>query len=130
MKYVSTRNQSVRLRASQAIAQGLARDGGLLTPEVFPKLTPALLEDLRGKTYGQRAVAVMKLFLEDFSEEELTAFTQAGYSGEKFDDAAPHGPGAQKEFYGPRHRGAGRFHQNTPSQWRTTGLRVFSPWGA
>ena len=70
MKYVSTRNQSVRLRASQAIAQGLARDGGLLTPEVFPKLTPALLEDLRGKTYGQRAVAVMKLFLEDFSEEE------------------------------------------------------------
>lgn len=50
MKYVSTRNQSVRLRASQAIAQGLARDGGLLTPEVFPKLTPALLEDLRGKT--------------------------------------------------------------------------------
>ena len=87
MKYVSTRNQSVRLRASQAIAQGLARDGGLLTPEVFPKLTPALLEDLRGKTYGQRAVAVMKLFLEDFSEEELTAFTQAGYSGEKFDDA-------------------------------------------
>lgn len=52
MKYVSTRNQSVRLRASQAIAQGLARDGGLLTPEVFPKLTPALLEDLRGKTYG------------------------------------------------------------------------------
>ena len=60
MKYVSTRNQSVRLRASQAIAQGLARDGGLLTPEVFPKLTPALLEDLRGKTYGQRAVAVMK----------------------------------------------------------------------
>ena len=87
MKYASTRNQSVRLRASQAIAQGLARDGGLLTPEVFPKLTPALLEDLRGKTYGQRAVAVMKLFLEDFSEEELTAFTQAGYSGEKFDDA-------------------------------------------
>ena len=87
MKYVSTRNQSVRLRASQAIAQGLARDGGLLTPEVFPKPPPALLEDLRGKTYGQRAVAVMKLFLEDFSEEELTAFTQAGYSGEKFDDA-------------------------------------------
>ena len=62
----------------QAIAQGLARDGGLLTPEVFPKLTPALLEDLRGKTYGQRAVAVMKLFLAAFSEEELPAFTQAG----------------------------------------------------
>ena len=27
----------------------------------------------------------MKLFLEDFTQEELTAFTQAGYSSEKFD---------------------------------------------
>ncbi|MBP3319824.1 MAG: threonine synthase [Ruminiclostridium sp.] len=87
MRYVSTRNKNVSLTASQAVAQGLARDGGLLTPEVFPKLTPEMLEDWRGKTYGQRAVALMKLFLEDFSEEELTAFTQAGYSAEKFDDS-------------------------------------------
>lgn len=87
MKYVSTRNKTVSLAASQAISQGLARDGGLLTPEVFPKLTPAMLEDWRGKTYGQRAVALMKLFLEDFTEEELTAFTQAGYSEQKFDDS-------------------------------------------
>ena len=43
-----------RLTAAEAIKMGLSRDGGLLTPEVFPKLTPALLEDLRGKTYGQR----------------------------------------------------------------------------
>ena len=70
MKYYSTRDAAVRMDAAEAIKMGLSRDGGLLTPEVFPKLTPALLEDLRGKTYGQRAVAVMKLFLEDFSEED------------------------------------------------------------
>ena len=87
MKYLSTRDKSLRLTASQAIAQGLSRDGGLLTPVELPKITPDFLEDLRGKSYGQRAVAVMKLFLDDFSEEELTAFTQAGYaSPEKFDD--------------------------------------------
>ena len=87
MNYVSTRNRNIALTASQAISQGLARDGGLLTPEVLPKLTPEMLEDLRGKSYSQRAVAVMKLFLEDFSQEELTAFTQAGYAcPEKFDD--------------------------------------------
>ena len=40
MKYVSTRNKNVFLSASETIAQGLADDGGLLTPEVFPKLTP------------------------------------------------------------------------------------------
>ncbi len=86
MNYVSTRNRNIALTASQAISQGLARDGGLLTPEVLPKLTPEMLEDLRGKSYSQRAVAVMKLFLEDFSEEELTAYTQAGYGAGKFDD--------------------------------------------
>ena len=87
MKYISTRDKTVSLTASQAIAQGLARDGGLLTPEFLPQIGPDFLESLRDKTYGQRAVAVMKLFLEDFSEEELTAFTQAGYYGEgKFDD--------------------------------------------
>ena len=87
MKYISTRNPNIDLTASQAIAQGLARDGGLLTPEVLPKLPAGMLEDLKGKPYGQRAVAVMKLFLEDFTEEELTAFTEAGYSMEKFDDS-------------------------------------------
>ena len=87
MNYVSTRDKTVSLSASQAIAQGLARDGGLLTPEVLPELTPAFFQDLVSKSYGERAVAVMKLFLEDFSEEELTRFTQAGYSGEKFDDS-------------------------------------------
>ena len=86
MKYLSTRDKSLRLTASQAIAQGLSRDGGLLTPESFPTLTPAMLEELRGMSYGQRAVAVMELFLDGFSRQELTAFTQAGYAPDKFDD--------------------------------------------
>ncbi|OKZ67425.1 MAG: TraE family protein [Clostridiales bacterium 52_15] len=50
------------------------------------KETTEMLEDLRGKTYAQRAVAVMKLFLDNFSEEELTSFTEAGYASTKFDD--------------------------------------------
>ena len=52
MKYLSTRDKTLRLSASQAIAQGLSRDGGLLTPETFPKLTPEFLEQLRGKSYA------------------------------------------------------------------------------
>lgn len=87
MNYVSTRDKTVSLTASQAIAQGLARDGGLLTPEILPELTPAFFQDLVSKSYGERAVAVMKLFLDDFTEEELTRFTQAGYGAEKFDDS-------------------------------------------
>ena len=37
MYYVSTRNKEDRRTAAEAIAQGLAVDGGLMTPEVFPK---------------------------------------------------------------------------------------------
>ena len=50
MNYVSTRDKTVSLSASQAIAQGLAWDGGLLTPEVLPKLTPEFFQDLVGKS--------------------------------------------------------------------------------
>ena len=67
MKYISTRNKDVSLTASQAIAQGLARDGGLLTPEFLPKLPAGLLADLAKRPYAERAVAIMGLFLDDFS---------------------------------------------------------------
>ena len=50
MYYVSTRSKNHRLTASQAIAQGLAVDGGLLTPEVFPKLSHNGLKTLDRKS--------------------------------------------------------------------------------
>ena len=36
MNYLSTRNRDLRMSATQAIAKGLAPDGGLLTPAVLP----------------------------------------------------------------------------------------------
>ena len=56
MYYVSTRNKNQRMPAAQAIAQGLAADGGLLTPEVFPKLSQNALESMKEMSYQQRAV--------------------------------------------------------------------------
>ena len=47
MYYVSTRNKQDRCTAAQAIARGLAADGGLMTPEVFPKLSPNGLNTMR-----------------------------------------------------------------------------------
>ena len=86
MYYVSTRDKNIRLTAAQAIVQGLSTDGGLLTPEEFPKLSAGMLNDLCGMDYQQRAVAVMKLFLEDFTEEELAQFAQGAYGDNKFSD--------------------------------------------
>ncbi len=89
MKYLSTRDASLRYDAAQVIAQGLSREGGLFTPEVLPRLRPGMLEALVPASYQARAAAVMKLFLEDFSQEELEDFAARAYAlGEKFDTAA------------------------------------------
>lgn len=85
MYYVSTRNKRERLTASQAISQGLALDGGLLTPEVFPKLSQNGLKTLTDMSYQQRAVYVMNPYLEDFSASALSAFATKAYGPDKFD---------------------------------------------
>ena len=51
MYYVSTRNKEDRRTAAEAIAQGLAADGGLMTPEVFPKLSHNALDTMRDMSY-------------------------------------------------------------------------------
>ena len=92
MKYLSTRDASLRYTSAQVIAQGLSRDGGLFTPELFPTMPEGMLQSLLGMTYQQRAAAVMKLYLEDFSQEELMGYAEKAYAfGTKFDtkDVAP-----------------------------------------
>ena len=86
MQYVSTRDSSLRYSASQAIVQGLSRDGGLFLPETIPVLSLQDLKELRSLPYVQRAARIMKLFLDEFTLEELTEYAQKAYRfGEKFD---------------------------------------------
>ena len=88
MQYISTRDREQQFSAAQAIAKGLADDGGLLTPVYLPKLPRRSLEELKNMSYQQRAVYVMKLFLDGFSVKELTDFANAAYGPEKFDTPA------------------------------------------
>ena len=88
MNYLSTRDRTLRLTAEQAISQGLAADGGLLTPEVLPKLSRNALETMKEMSYQQRAVYVMNTYLENFSASELSAFASKAYGADKFDTAA------------------------------------------
>lgn len=91
MRYFSTRDKSISFSAAEAIKQGLSRDGGLFLPEKIPAITAGRLDEMCAMSYRRRAVAVMKLFLEDYTESELAAFADAAYSPEKFDspDVAP-----------------------------------------
>lgn len=69
--------------ASQAILQGLALDGGLFVPERIPALDVSFKE-LSAMSYQEIAFEVMKLFLTDFTEEELRHCINRAYD-DKFD---------------------------------------------
>ena len=88
MYYVSTRDSSLRLTGAQAIVQGLSRDGGLLLPETIPQLAPGALDALARLPYPARAAAVMAMYLEEFTEDELRAYAEKAYGPAKFDTPA------------------------------------------
>lgn len=81
--YKSTRSSESTVKASEAILKGLADDGGLFVPEQIPKLD-VTMEQLAGMSYQETAYEVMKLFLTDFTEEELKSCIAKAYD-EKFD---------------------------------------------
>ncbi len=81
--YSSTRDSGKKITASQAILKGLADDGGLFVPDHIPALT-CPMRDLAGMSYQETAYEVMKLFLTDFTEEELKNCIKRAYDS-KFD---------------------------------------------
>lgn len=81
--YRSTRDDSVKVTASQAILKGLAADGGLFVPDSIPMLDKSV-EELSKMSYAEVAYEVMKLMLDDFTEEELKSCIAKAYDS-KFD---------------------------------------------
>lgn len=85
VRYKSTRNSNISVTASEAVLKGLAEDGGLFVPDSIPALDVPL-ESLAGKSYQEVAYEVMKLFLSDYTEEELKHCINSAYDN-KFDTA-------------------------------------------
>ena len=83
MYYSSTRDDSVKYTASEAILQGLAKDGGLFVPSRIPAFDFAL-EELQNMDYKTTAYNVMKLYLNDFTKDELMNCIDNAYDS-KFD---------------------------------------------
>lgn len=81
--YKSTRSKGEKVTASQAILKGLADDGGLFVPDFLPAFDVPLSR-LPEMDYRETAYEVMKLFLSDFTEEELKACIHDAYD-DKFD---------------------------------------------
>ena len=81
--YSSTRSKGTTVKASEAILKGLSDDGGLFVPDHIPALDKSLKE-LSAMTYQEVAYEVMKLYLTDFTEEELKTCINRAYDS-KFD---------------------------------------------
>ncbi len=79
MNYISTRDVSVKVTASQAITKGISADGGLFVPESIPSVSSDVIEALSKKDYIGRAKDILSLFLTDFTEDEVDSCVKGAY---------------------------------------------------
>ena len=83
VKYYSTRSNIEPVEASEAVLKGLTSDGGLFVPDHIPTLEMTM-EELSKLSYQEVAYEVMKLYLSDYTEEELKNCINNAYDS-KFD---------------------------------------------
>ena len=81
--YKSTRDNTIKVKASEAILKGLSDDGGLFIPDRIPKLDKSMKEFAK-MIYAETAFEIMKLYFTDFSEQELKNCISHAYD-DKFD---------------------------------------------
>ena len=88
MRFVSTRGKCVAENAAQAITKGLAEDGGLFVPEIFPDISGEIGSMLK-MDYAERAAFIIGKFLAEYDGRELYAACKSAYSLFEDGDAAP-----------------------------------------
>ena len=84
MKYISTRGGMASQPFSDILLEGLATDGGLAMPEVYPLISDATLAQWRSLSYDELAFEILSLFITDIPADDLRALTQAAYNPDLF----------------------------------------------
>lgn len=81
MKYISTRGTAPALGFEDVLLAGLARDGGLYVPDVWPTLSTEMIATFPGKTFVEIAVDVIHPFTGDeISRAELARMAAEAYA--------------------------------------------------
>ena len=81
LRYVSTRGEAPELGFEDVLLTGLARDGGLYVPAIWPRITTRDLSLLHGKGYEEVAFAVMHPFIGNaIPEADLQHMIAAAYA--------------------------------------------------
>ena len=89
MKFISTRGGAQVDCAAKAISKGLASDGGLFVPQIFPSVSIDGLSALCNMDYAERATFIIHKFLEEYDYSELLTACKNSYSKFEENDAAP-----------------------------------------
>ncbi|MDG4552402.1 MAG: threonine synthase [Candidatus Contendobacter sp.] len=84
MRYVSTRGGMAPATFSDILLGGLAPDGGLTVPEVYPAVTSSELARWRGSSYPELAFAILRKFADDIPAADLRALIDRAYTVEAF----------------------------------------------
>ncbi len=109
LKYVSTRSPGASHSFIDVMMAGMAPDGGLYLPEVWPELDRDIFSHLSGMSYAEIAMHVIKPFIgDDIPADVLQALLKDTYAPGVFDHAAiaplvQAGPNAwiMELFHGP-----------------------------
>lgn len=88
MKFLSTRGGTPADNSAMAIAKGLADDGGLFVPEIFPSVKDDL-KKLLDMDYAERAAFVIGKYLTEYDQAELLSACKKAYSKFTDNDPAP-----------------------------------------
>ena len=88
MEFVSTRGSTESVGFCDAVAQGLAPDGGLYLPKTFPDLSPCL-ENWQSLKYPELCFEFFKFFATDISESILERCIHSAYSNFSDSEIAP-----------------------------------------
>jgi threonine synthase len=84
MRYISTRGRSPALPFCDILLGGLAPDGGLYLPEVYPRVTRAELDGWRALSYADLAFAILSRFIDDIPPADLKALLDKTYAPGNF----------------------------------------------
>ena len=89
MRFISTRGQTAPLGFSDAVATGLAPDGGLFLPETLPQFTAAEIAAFAPLGYAELCFEFMRRFATDIEPETLRAIINQSYTTFTHPDIAP-----------------------------------------
>ena len=87
MEYVSTRGGIEPQPFSAVLLEGLAPDGGLTVPAVYPHFETSELAALRGLDYRGLAFALLARYADDIPPDELRALIERTYTASTFGSA-------------------------------------------